>query len=138
MALKYGGSNPPILDFIFSMSQKVHAKSLRVSIWQSFPQTFFREKNYAHSWGNLFSLKCFLTEMFTKSFLCKISKAPSKRRLKKPIYSIGTFVISQKGLKVQTCPILYTFPRKGFAQKYFPMSIRFKNKQKSKKFRSFL
>lgn len=106
------------------MSQKVNPKSLRANRWNATGQAFFAESaQYADTLARAWGYYSLLDKTLMTNFKHRILKAPSKRRLKKSAFSLSNISIRPFYTQWKVCPILVTFPRKGFAQKYFPIAV---------------
>lgn len=111
------------------MSQKVHAKSLRVGRLLNSEETWYAENNYSSLWAKALNTRYIISPLFEKGLLFRASKAPSKRRRKKSIFNYCYLWQKQFGTKTYLFPLLATFPRKGIVGKYFPIqAIRNRNK----------
>lgn len=115
------------------MSQKVHAKSLRVGRFINSEEAWYAENNYSSLWAKALATRSIISPLLEKGLLFRASKAPSKRRRKKSVFTFCYLWKKQFGTKSYLFPLVANFPRKGIVGKYFPIqAIRNRNKNKKR------
>lgn len=110
------------------MSKKEYVKNVRTPLWGGYGYSIFSIKYYGSFWGNMYSYSSALHKLLAKGLNLKVTKAPTKRRLKKDLFMFSSVPIAYKYKKFVVNPLLSMFPRKGLSAKYIPYVLAKKKK----------